>query len=172
MVERTAHNGLVVGSSPTKPKIKLIYMKFASKYYKTTKTKNYLKTNNLFFFFSGINQNSSDWIKTEQGLKNMQFNYYKVFNKTSIKTFNQSIYKNIDPIINSTTFLIKPTSNNIILTKKTLLNLESFVFLALKVNDKIYSSEQIKHLNALNYYNSKLLFYQFGITNIKSYMSK
>ena len=147
-------------------------MKFTSKNYKTTKTKNYLKTNNLFFFFSGINQKSNSWIKTEQDLKNKNFNYYKVFNKTTTKTFKTSIYKNMEPIINSITFLIKPTSNNVLISKKMLLNLETFVFLAVKVNNKIYSFEQLKHLNSLDYYNNKLLLYQFGVTSIKSYFSK
>lgn len=147
-------------------------MKFTSKDYKTIKTKNYLKTNNLFFFFSGINQNSSNWIKTEQGLKTINFDYYKVFNKTSTKTFKNSIYKNIEPTINSITFFIKPTLNNVLLSKKTLINLETFVFLAVKVNNKVYSLEQLKCVNSLDYYDNKLLLYQFGVTNIKSYFSK
>jgi len=147
-------------------------MKFTSKYYKTTKTKNYLKTNNLFFFFSGINQNSSNWIKTEQGLKNINFDYYKVFNKISTKAFKNSIYKNIEPTINSTTFFIKPTFNNVSLSKKVLLNLEPFVFLTAKMNNKIYSFEQIKHVNSLDYQSNKLLLYQFCVTGIKSHTLK
>ena len=130
-------------------------MKFTSKDYKTIKTKNYLKTNNLFFFFSGINQNSSNWIKTEQGLKTTNFNYYKVFNKTSTKTFKNSIYKNIEPAINSITFFIKPTLNSVLLSKKMLVNLETFVFLAVKINNKIYSLEQVKYANSLDYYDNK-----------------
>ena len=147
-------------------------MKFTSKDYKTIKTKNYLKTNNLFFFFSGINQNSSNWIKTEQGLKTTNFNYYKVFNKTSTKTFKNSIYKNIEPAINSITFFIKPTLNSVLLSKKMLVNLETFVFLAVKINNKIYSLEQVKYANSLDYYDNKLLLYQFCVTSVKSYFSK
>lgn len=147
-------------------------MKLKPKDYKKTKTENYLKTNNLFFFFSGINQESKHWIKTEQELKNINFNYHKIFNKTSTKTFKNSIYKNVTPTINSTTFFIKPRFTNVLLSKKILLNLETFIFLAVKMNNKIYSFDQIKQVNSLDYYNSKLMLYQFCLTNIKSYISK
>ena len=166
MVEHAAHNGIDVGSNPTKPK-KLFSMKFTSKEYKITKTKNYLKNNAIFFFFSGINQDSGNWIKTEQGLKNLNFNYCKVFNKTSTKTFYNSIYKNITPTINSVTFFINPNSDNSLSSKKMLLNIETFVFLAIKINNKIYSFNQLKYLNSFDYCDNKLLLYQFCITNIK-----
>lgn len=166
MVERTAHNGLVVGSNPTKPK-KIYLVKFTSKDYKIKKTQNYLKTTNLFFIFNGINQNSINWIKTEQELKKINFNYYKIFNKTSTKIFKNSIYKNITPTINSITFFIKPILKNNIIKKKMFFNMETFFFLALKMNNKIYSSNQVKYINSLNYYENKLLLYQFGVTHIK-----
>jgi hypothetical protein len=142
-------------------------MKLTPKNYKTIKTKSYLKKNNLFFFFNGINQNSNNWIRTKQDLQNLNLNYYKIFNKTSITTFKNSIYKNTDAPINGLTLLIKPTKFNILLTKKILFNLDPFLFLALKLNNKIYSLTQIKQINSLNYYNNKLLLYKFSITNIK-----
>lgn len=147
-------------------------MKLKPKDYKKTKTENYLKTNNLFFFFSGINQESKHWIKTEQELKSINFNYHKIFNKTSTKTFKNSIYKNVNPTINSTTFFIEPKFSNVLLSKKILLNLETFIFLAIKMNNKIYSFDQIKQINSLDYCNNKLMLYQFCLTNIKSYISK
>jgi hypothetical protein len=70
-------------------------MKFTTKEYKITKTKSYIQTSNLFFFFNGINRNSNDWIIIEQKLKNINFEYYKIFNKTSKKTLENSIYKNV-----------------------------------------------------------------------------
>jgi len=48
--------------------------------------------------------------------------------------------------------------------------METFFFLALKMNNKIYSSNQIKYINSLNYYENKLLLYQFGVTHIKCYL--
>jgi len=143
-------------------------MKFTFKEYKTLKTKKYLKDNKLFFFFNGINQNSRNWIKTEQGLKNINFNYYKIFNKTSTKIFENSIFQNSKPIISGITFFIKPSENNSLVSKKNLLNLDMFIFLGLKMNNKIYSPNQIKQIYSLNYYDSKLLLYQFTLTTIKS----
>ena len=143
-------------------------MKFNSIKYKTLKIRNYLKKNNLLLFFSGINQNASNLIKTEQNLKNFNFSYHKIFNRTSINIIENSIYKNSKPTINGIVFFIKPIYNNIQLSKKKILNLESFTFLTIKLNNQIYSANQLKYINSLNYYNNKLLLYQFNITNIKS----
>ena len=147
-------------------------MEFSSKDYKTLKTKQYIKTTKLFFFFTGIDRNSNNWILIEQNLNNLKFNYYKVFNKTATQTLQNSIYHTIKPVINGTTFLIKPTSNTELLSKQALINsLEPllFVMLAVKLNDKIYPTKKLKNLNSLEYVENKLLFYQFGLTNLKAY---
>jgi hypothetical protein len=149
-------------------------MKFTLKSYKTSKTKKYLKTSNLFFFFSGVNRNSDDWVAAEQGLKNINFSYYKVFNKTASKTLKGSIYNNITPIINGITFFVKPTKTSKQLSKEIVLNHFEpllFVILAIKFNNKIYSVANLKSMNSLNYYENKLVMYQFGITNLKFYQS-
>jgi hypothetical protein len=143
-------------------------MKFTSKEYKTLKTKKYLKSRKLFFFFNGIYQNTNHWIKTEQELKNINCTYYKVFNKTSTKNFENSIYKHFKFTISSITFFIQPDKSNKLMLKKTLFNLNSFIFLAIKMNTKIYSSSQINYLYSFYYYNNKLLFYKFLLTSIKN----
>ena len=143
-------------------------MEFTSKEYKTFKIKNYLKNDKNFFFFNGINQNYSNWVKTEQSLKNINLSYYKILNKTSNKTFQNSIYKNMRFSINSVTFFIKPIILNPLLSKKILFNLDIFVFLAFKLNNKIYSSTQVKYTNSFNYCENKLLLFQFNLINIKS----
>jgi hypothetical protein len=150
-------------------------MKFTTKEYKITKTKSYIQTSNLFFFFNGINRNSNDWIIIEQKLKNINFEYYKIFNKTSKKTLENSIYKNVIPTINSITFLIKLRSNTKELSKQILLNnFEPLLFtlLAVKLNNKIYSTTQLKALPSLNYSENKLLLFQFSITNLKTFVKK
>ena len=122
VVERTAHNGLVAGSNPAKLNY-IKFMKLSFKKYKILKIKNYIKTNNLFIFFNGIHQNSTNWIKTEQGLKSRHLSYYKIFNKTSKIIFKKSIYKNTKSLINGLTFFIKPEIRSSI-SKKLLLNLD------------------------------------------------
>jgi hypothetical protein len=143
-------------------------MKFTSKNYKIIKTKDYMKKNNLFFFFGGVNRNSNDWILVEQSLKNMNFNYYKIFNKTTKKTLTDSIFNTIKPAINGIKFLIKPKTKQI--SKQILMtSFEPLLFnmLAIKLNNKIYQATQLKNSYSLNYKDSKLLICQFGIVNLK-----
>ena len=96
-------------------------MKLNIKDYKIVRIREYFKTNHLFFFFNGVSRNSLDWLLTEQGLKTIGFNYYRVLNRTTIITLNTSIYNNIKPIIKGSTFLIKPKPNKYFL-KQTIFN--------------------------------------------------
>lgn len=145
-------------------------MKLTLKNYKTFNTKQYIKSTNLFFFFNGINQNSKDSIETKQKLKNINFNCYKIFNKTSTKIFKDSIYKNVTPLINGETFFVKSTVKKPLSKKVLFDNFENlmFIFLASKINNKIYFSNQLKNVNILNYYKSNLLLCQFLISNLKN----
>jgi hypothetical protein len=147
-------------------------MKLSSKDYKILKIKNFIKNNNLFFFFNGINPNSNNWIHTEQELQKIRFNYYKVFNKTSKKILEISIYKVIEPTINGVTYFIKPLDNNKELTKHLLINNLGpllFTMLIVKFNNKAYTAKQFKNTSTLNYEQTILSFYQYGLTNIKSH---
>lgn len=150
-------------------------MKLNSKTYKINKTKNFTKTNKLFLFYNGTNKKAHDWIATEQELKNVHFEYYKVFNKTALKTFNNSTFKNFKSTINSITFFIKPLSNNTIIQKHILLNnFESLLFklINVKLNNKIYSIKQLNKTYSMNYKYNKLLLYQFEIANLKIHLNK
>lgn len=144
-------------------------MKLSIKNYKIVKIKTYFKANNLFFFANGISRNSIDWLLIEQGLKTVGFNYYKVLNRTTIKTFNTSIYANNKHAITSSTFLIKPEPKKYFL-KQTILNtFNPFLFelLILKFNNRIYSENSLKVVYSLEYKKTKLLFYQFNLTHLK-----
>lgn len=150
-------------------------MKFTAKEYNIKKTKKYFHSNNLFIFFNGVNLNSNDWILIEQKLKKINFAYYKIFNKTSKKTLQTSIHLNITALINGITFLLKPISHSKELTKETLLNNFEplmFTFLSVKLNNKMYSKDQFKNIFSFNYKENKLLFFQFGIANMKLLMIK
>jgi hypothetical protein len=149
-------------------------VKFNSKNYKINKTKDYVKTNNILFFFNGVNRNSNDWIHTEQNFKKLNFKYYKVFNKTTKKVLNDSIYSNVNNTINGTTFFIKPEENIKNLFKNTItkdLKLLLFILLAVKLNNKLYSASQFKKASSLNYRDNKLLIYQFGVVHLKRFNS-
>ena len=144
-------------------------MKFSFKDYKIFKTKNYIKKNNLFFFFGGVYKSFDNWIFIEQGLKNINYNYYKTFNRTTKKIFNNSIYKPIESSINGITFFIKSTNQQ--LSKQVLVtNYEPLLFnmLSIKINNKIYQTTQLKKSYSLNYQDNKLLIFQYGITHFKT----
>lgn len=142
-------------------------MKLNFKNYKIIKTKNYIKKNNFFFIFNTINQNSNNRIKNEQNLMILNCSYYKIFNKTSNIVFENSIYKNSNSLINNIVVFLKVKINDVIFNKNSIINLEPYIFLALKLNNKIYSINQFKLLNSFKYYNNKLLLYQFYLTSIK-----
>ena len=145
-------------------------MKLTIKNYKIKKTKEYLKTSNLLFFVNGISLNSLNWLITEQELKTINFNYYKILNKTTIKTLNISIYTKISPVVKGLTFLIKPQKSQLFL-KQTILNIFNLLFfelLVFKLNNKIYSASSLKNTYSLNYTETKLLLYQFSQTFIKT----
>lgn len=104
----------------------------------------------------------------EQGLKNINFNYYKIFNRTTKKTLQNSIYKIIKPTVNSITFMIKPRIKK--LFKQILItSFEPLLFnmLAIKINNKIYQTIQLKMSCSLNYTDNKLLIFQYGVTHLK-----
>jgi hypothetical protein len=150
-------------------------MEFSSKDYQKKKTKNYVIKNNLFFFFNGINRKSNAWINIEQEIQNLSFSYYKILNTISKNTLNNSIYKNVTPLINSVTFLLKPLDNSKEITRqKILTNFEPLVFilLAIKLNNKIYSKNQLINKFSFKYKENKLLFFQFNATNIKIALNK
>jgi hypothetical protein len=109
----------------------------------------------------------------EQHFKNANFLYYKIFNNAARKIFRNSIYKNNESIINSITIFIKPDKKQI--TKNLFLNTFNnliFDIISLKLNNKIYNTNQFKNLYSLNYKENKLLLYQFLSTNIKFYINK
>ena len=145
-------------------------MKLTLKDYKTFNTKQYIKSTNLFFFFNSINQNSKDSIETKQKLKNINFNYYKIFNKTSTRILKGSIFKNVIPLINGETYFVKYTVKKPLSKRILFKNFENlmFIFLASKINNKFYFSNQLQNVNILNYYKSNLLLCQFLISNLKN----
>ena len=108
MVERTAHNGLVVGSSPTKPKnLSLYKMDHNLKKYRVLKIKNSFKNSDLLFFYHSSKIKSNKWMLTEQHSKKIKLEYHQIYNGTAIKTINDSIYLNINQVITGVVIFAK-----------------------------------------------------------------
>ena len=155
MVERAAHNGFVVGSNPARPikHIKIHSMKFDLKDFQIFKLKKYFKNHKFFFIFHAAKSQAKDWKKTEQNLKKLKLTYYKTLNGTSIKTLNNSIYKNYTGLVNSMEVFVKPVFNSTSFEyntiKKSLNN--NFLLIAIKLNNNIYSTSQLKNIKALSF---------------------
>lgn len=143
-------------------------MDFNLKNYRIFKTKKYLKNSEFFLLYHAPKLNSKEWIKIEQELKKLNLEYYKVFNGTTLKTMNNSIYKNFTPLISGIVIFIKPIEKFTELDLQILnKNLKSFfVLLAIKLNNKIYSIEQIKNIPGFSYNKNMFSLYR----NLEKYI--
>lgn len=145
-------------------------MKLNIKNYKILKTKEYFKTNNFFFIADGTTKNSLDWLLVEQGIKVIEFNFYKLLNKTTLKTVNNSVYNFTKPVINGSTFIITPQLSKYFLKQTALTNFNALIIkpLIIKFNNRAYSVTSINNLYSLEYKEAKLLFYQFNLAHLKN----
>lgn len=137
-------------------------MDFNFKTYQIVKLKKYFKKNGLFFLFHSAKLNLTRWTLTEQNLKKLKLSYYKPLNKTTVKTFKSSIYKNFSSNIAGFILFInssyKTTELNLASIMKVLK--PSFTLVSIKLNNKVYSTAQIKGLNDLSYNKSVFSLYK------------
>ena len=128
-------------------------MDFNSKDYQSFKLKKIFKTNDFFFLFHSAKLDLNQWIQIEQNLKKLKLNYSKALNGTTFKLFKSSIYKNLSPIIGGFVLFIgsdfKTTELRLTSIKKELK--PSFELISVKLNNKLYSTSQLKGLNMLSH---------------------
>ena len=160
-------NHRVVGSSPTKPKN--MEQTLNNKIYRIKKIKTYIKKNKFFIFYNGTNKNSNDWLLVKQELKKLNFEFYKIFNKAIDINLKNSLYFNISSRISAVMFLSRPQRVQSNLSKKAVTNkFEKKNFItALKLNNKLYSANQVKQINSLNYKSNLLLLFNYLAINTK-----
>jgi hypothetical protein len=145
-------------------------MQFNLKNYQKIKIVNTLKKNNFLLFTLGANQNSQNWIVTEQNLHKLTLAYTKTYNNTATKILENSIFKNLKNSINSTFFFLKPTENKKTLIRSNIVGTLSsiqFLTLTLKLNKKVYAAYQFKTVNSFHYKKSVSITYQFLATTLK-----
>lgn len=123
------------------------------KNYQIIKLKNYFKRNHFFFLFHSVKLNLAKWTTVEQNLKKLKVSYYKPLNKTTIKIFKSSIYKNFSSNIGGFVLFIYSSYKTVGLNLESLLKSlkPSFVLTSIKLNNKIYSSSQLKGMKDLSY---------------------
>jgi len=128
-------------------------MDFNLKNYQIVKLKKYFKNNDLFFVYQSVKLSLTKWTQTEQNLKKLRLSYYKPLNRTTAKTFQNSVYKKFSSLIGGFILLITTDS------KVSKLNLESIIknlrpsfnLVSVKLNNKIYSLSQLKDMKDLSY---------------------
>jgi len=131
------------------------------KIYRTFKFNTYIKKNAFLFFFQSNKSNSVIWKKNEQKLTKLKLVYYKLINKIVLKTFKNSIYKNFTPLICGVILLLKSNTKqikNYKIIEKTLTN--NFSLLCVKLNNKIYSVNEIKNLQSVSYQKNMFFLFQ------------
>ena len=158
-------------------------MDFNLKNYQIFKLKKYFKKNEFLLLFHSSKLNSVKWLTVEQTLKKLKLNYYKPLNGTSLKTFKESIYKNFSPIVAGFILFVKAqyktTCHNL---PEILKNVKpSFILISVKLNNKVYSSAQLKGMEDLSYKKTMFTFYRsldkhlkttYVLTDTKSKNSK
>ena len=162
MVEHAAHNGIVVGSNPTK------FLKMLVKNFKKQLILKFFK-NIKFFFFLFIPDYNFSYIKKK--LKLTYFSKIKIFEKKSNNLmYNSTIKNNI--YLNS----LKSCKFFVYVKNYKYLPIQQFLFvnniLLLNLNNKVYLANNYKLMNSLHYVQNKLVLYKYIIINFKYFLSK
>lgn len=128
-------------------------MDLNSKRYQRVKLKKFFKTNDFFFLFHSAKLDLGQWIQTEQNLKKLKLKYSKILNGATLNSFQTSIYRNLSPIICGFVTLINPNYKTTELKLKPIKKdlKPSFELISVKLNNKMYSTSQLKGLNELSY---------------------
>jgi hypothetical protein len=128
-------------------------MDYNSKDYGRIKLQKLFKTNDFFFLFHSAKLNLNQWMHTEQKLKKLKLKYSKALNGTALKLFKNSIYKNLSPIVRGFVLFVnsnyKTTELNLSLLRKDLKL--SFELIGIKLNNKTYSTSQLKGIKTFSY---------------------
>jgi len=91
-------------------------------------------------------------LKIEQSFVTNKLKYVRVLNKLMINTLTNSIFKNLIVLIHGPILLLSIDKNNSKLTFKKLESINPLInFLGFKLNNKIYSKEQIRNLKKMSY---------------------
>ena len=121
------------------------------KSYKLLKTKSFIENNSLVLIFNKLNISS----KSESQIFLNNYQSYLIRSKLTKKILKNSILCNLNFLVNGTVILIVLKKKKI---KKEDFNLNflaelktQLLFVGLKLNNKLYSSTQLRKVKTLNY---------------------
>ena len=122
-------------------------MDFNFRKHQILRTKKFIKKEFLLLT-NGSSQNSKVWLaNVKPGLYKFNLKTYKIFNKIALKVIKKSRYKNLIKIVTGTFLFVCLCDKKLSISRgilKNNLDLSFFKILAFKLNNKIYSSEQLK----------------------------
>lgn len=135
-------------------------MKIKLKNYKYYKIKNYFKNQKMFFIYNNSDLNFKNWLHLQQNLHNKNLKCYKLNNNLTINFLNNSIFKNLSSLINGSIIIIglkKNTYTDLLISQLQNFNTMT-TFLSLKLNNKIYSNNQLSTIKTFNYHKQIVIF--------------
>lgn len=123
------------------------------KAYKLCKIKQFLKKYPIFLISHTLNLNSKDWSIVNKKLITFNLKSYKLNNTLTNNTLTNSTFLNFKPILSGSLCFIYPkTSNSFEPNFQDLLKLnKTMPILGIKLNQKIYSINQLSTIYTLNY---------------------
>ena len=141
-------------------------MKLSIKSYKYLKIKRIFKNENFILIYNTTNV--KHFIKFNQKFKNLNFEYYQIYNNIAKKAFKKSIYKNIQYLLSNRTVTLTPIIRTLNLTLKNCAEIdESLYLIGLKLNTKVYSTSKLNSLLQLNYEKDHLMLLRFLKNRLK-----
>ena len=145
-------------------------MDFNSKEYQRVKLKKIFKTDDFFFLFHSAKLDLNQWIQTEQNLKKLKLKYSKILNGATVKSFQSSIYRKLNPMVCGFIVLITPNFKTTDLKLKPITKdlKPSFELISVKLNNKMYSKSQLKGLNDLSYRSNAFNLYKSFDRHLKT----
>ena len=129
------------------------------KKYKINKLKHILKEKKLIYICSYKDTKLKNWKTIEQILIKSKLRYYKISNTILIKLLNNSIFKGIIPLINGPIILLysHEVPKNFTYSKLKNLLTPNIKILCTKINNRIYSNNQLNNISIMYNYNIILL---------------
>jgi hypothetical protein len=144
-------------------------VEFTNRDYQMIKTKNLLTHNKICFFFQNSTEKAYTWLTTEQTVNELNFKYYKVNTLAGRRVFSNSKHRLKKLLISGTTAIVKQHNVYLNYTKFTNEKIaDTFILIAIKINNTIVSTEQFKSLNICYYTLMMLTIYNYLIANIKA----
>ena len=128
-------------------------MKLNLKNYRIQKINKLIKHQEVFFIYTVLDLKTKNALVLNKLLSNKKLKTYKINNNLTNKFLKTSIFSNFCVLFNGPTLILfLKNKSNIDLQPKKLFNInKNNKFIALKINKKIYTRQQLKNFQSFNY---------------------